>query len=82
MMDAKTTDVETMDGAAVRVRINGEDREVPAGLTVAGLLARLDLHPRMVVVERNCEILRREVLEDVAVEAGDSYELVHFVGGG
>jgi thiamine biosynthesis protein ThiS len=36
----------------------------------------------MVVVERNCDILRREVLDATAVEAGDSYELVHFVGGG
>ncbi|HEU4452585.1 MAG TPA: sulfur carrier protein ThiS [Longimicrobium sp.] len=74
--------VETMAAAAVRVRVNGEDREVPAGLTVAGLLAHLELHPRMVVVERNCEILRREALDATAVEDGDSYELVHFVGGG
>jgi thiamine biosynthesis protein ThiS len=74
--------VETMAAASVRVRVNGEDREVPAGLTVAGLLAHLELHPRMVVVERNCEILRRESLDATAVEDGDSYELVHFVGGG
>jgi len=74
--------LETIETAAVRVRINGEEREVPAGLTVAGLLAHLELHPRMVVVERNCDILRRESLDATAVEAGDSYELVHFVGGG
>ena len=74
--------VETMAAAAVRVRVNGEDREVPAGLTVAGLLAHLELHPRMVVVERNCEILRRESLDATPVEDGDAYELVHFVGGG
>ena len=74
--------VETTAAAAVRVRVNGEDREVPAGLTVAGLLAHLELHPRMVVVERNGDILRREALDATAVEDGDSYELVHFVGGG
>jgi sulfur carrier protein len=67
---------------AVKVRVNGDERDVPAGLTVAGLLEHLGLHPRMVVVERNGEILRRDGLEDVAVEAGDAYELVHFVGGG
>jgi sulfur carrier protein len=72
----------TTADAAVRVRVNGDEREVPAGLTVAGLLARLDLHPRMVVVERNGGILRHEALESTAVEPGDAYELVHFVGGG
>lgn len=67
---------------AVKVRVNGDERDVPAGLTVAGLLEHLGLHPRMVVVERNGDILRRDGLEGVAVEPGDAYELVHFVGGG
>lgn len=74
--------VEMSVGSAVRVRINGDEREVPAGLDVAGLLAHLGLHPRMVVVEKNCEILRREALEGTPVEEGDAFEVVHFVGGG
>jgi thiamine biosynthesis protein ThiS len=69
-------------GAAVTIRVNGDEREVPAGLTVSALLAHLGLHPRMVVVERNRSILRREALDGVDVEPGDCYELVHFVGGG
>ena len=68
--------------AAVSIRVNGDEREVPAGLSVAALLEHLGLHPRMVVVERNGEILRRDALDASAVEPGDSYELVHFVGGG
>ena len=71
-----------MTAAAVHVRVNGDEREVPAGLRVTGLLEHLGLHPRMVVVERNGDILRRDTLDDVGVEPGDSYELVHFVGGG
>ena len=74
--------LETTVADAVRVRVNGEEREVPAGLTVTGLLAHLELHPRMVVVERNGDILRKEALESTAVEGGDAFELVHFVGGG
>jgi thiamine biosynthesis protein ThiS len=66
----------------VPVRINGGLRDVPARLTVAELLGHLDLHPRMVVVERNGEILRRDALDATPVDAGDSLELVHFVGGG
>ena len=68
--------------AAVSIRVNGDEREVPAGLTVAALLEHLGLHPRMVVVERNGDILRRDALDASAVEPGDRYELVHFVGGG
>ena len=67
---------------AVSIVLNGERRSVGAGLTVAGLLRRLELHPGMVVVERNREILAREALRATPVEEGDRFEVVHFVGGG
>jgi sulfur carrier protein len=67
---------------AIGVRLNGEPREVPGGLTVEGLLHFLELQPRLVVVERNGEILRREAYAGVEVLPGDAFELVHFVGGG
>ena len=73
---------ELTTAAEIAIRVNGEAREVPAGLTVTGLLEHLGLHPRMVVVERNGDILRRDALAGHAVEPGDRYELVHFVGGG
>ena len=66
----------------VSIVLNGEARSVDAGLTVAGLLRKLDLAPGMVVVERNREILAREAAGATPVEEGDSLELVHFVGGG
>ncbi len=66
----------------IRVQVNGKEREVEAGLTVKGLLESLDLVPALVVVERNREILSRSRYDDVKVEAGDTLELVHFVGGG
>ncbi len=66
----------------VRITLNGEERGVPSGLTVRGLLAYLDLHEQLVVVERNREILRRSDYGEVSVMADDTIELVHFVGGG
>ena len=66
----------------IRVHLNGEDRDVPAGLTVRGLLESLALEPRLVVVERNREILSRTRYDEVQVREGDTLELVHFVGGG
>lgn len=66
----------------VRVRINGEERRIPRDRSVAELLERLELDPRAVVVEINREIVRREDVGDVVVEAGDRVEIVRFVGGG
>lgn len=68
--------------ASIRVQLNGKEREVPAGLTVKGLLESLGLEPRLVVVERNREILQRARYDEVRVGEGDRLELVHFVGGG
>ncbi len=66
----------------IQIRLNGEDREIPAGLDVRALLLELGLKPEMIVVEHNREILSRESYPDVAVSSGDTLELVHFVGGG
>jgi thiamine biosynthesis protein ThiS len=68
--------------SAIRVQLNGKEREVPAGLTVQGLLESLGLEPRLVVVERNREIIARARYGEVKVGEGDRLELVHFVGGG
>lgn len=63
--------------------VNGDPRDVPSGFTVASLLASLDLNPRLVVVERNGEILRdRDAFAHVELATGDTIEIVHFVGGG
>lgn len=67
---------------SITVQLNGDSREVPAGLTVEQLLKHLDLHPRLIVVERNGEIVRTSGYGEVDVESGDTLELVHFVGGG
>jgi thiamine biosynthesis protein ThiS len=66
----------------IRVRLNGQDREIEAGQTVEALLVSLELRPELVVVERNREILERGRYGQVPVEDGDTLEFVHFVGGG
>ncbi|MEJ2541705.1 MAG: sulfur carrier protein ThiS [Gemmatimonadota bacterium] len=66
----------------IRVRLNGQDREIEEEQTVQQLLLQLDLRPELVVVERNREILSRDRYPHVRVEDGDTLELVHFVGGG
>ena len=68
--------------SAVEVRLNGKLRQIPPRLSVRALLEHLGLQPGLVVVERNREILSRDDYGGVTVEAGDTLELVHFVGGG
>lgn len=64
------------------VTVNGESREIVSGTTVSGLLEGLGLHPRLIVVEHNREILDRTSFDATEVRPGDTIELVHFVGGG
>ena len=66
----------------ITITVNGEPREVPADLTLVGLLAHLAIDPRMVVVEHNRVIVRRTRLDEVTVGSGDQIEIVQFVGGG
>ena len=66
----------------IDVTVNGEARQIAAGHTVTSFLESLELNPALVVVERNREILDRDRYDRVGVEAGDTLELVHFVGGG
>ena len=66
----------------IEVTVNGDARTIEVGHTVTSFLESLELHPGLVVVERNKEILDRDEYDRVEVEAGDVLELVHFVGGG
>ena len=68
--------------STIAVQLNGKAREIPAGLSVTGLLESLELNPGLVVVELNREILNRSQYVDTMVAEGDTLELVHFVGGG
>ena len=71
----------SLDGSA-GVVINGEHRRVPAGTSLAQLVAEIGLDPLRVAVERNLEIVPRSTFDTLVVEDGDSFEIVHFVGGG
>jgi thiamine biosynthesis protein ThiS len=66
----------------IPVVINGEQRRVPAGVSVAHLLVHLGIAAARVAVERNLELLPRAHWEATSVAPGDRYEIVHLVGGG
>jgi thiamine biosynthesis protein ThiS len=64
------------------VTVNGERREIPDGLNIIALLEHLGMSNGRVAVERNLDILPRARWQETQVESNDSFEIVHFVGGG
>jgi thiamine biosynthesis protein ThiS len=66
----------------MRVLLNGEEREIPDGLTIWGLVEHLKLNPERIAVERNREVVPRAEWAAVRIQEGDRLEIVHFVGGG
>jgi len=66
----------------MKVRVNGEEREIADGLNLARLLEELQIRPGRVVVELNRSIVSRETHASTQLKEGDTLEIVHFVGGG
>jgi thiamine biosynthesis protein ThiS len=66
----------------VTIRVNGEALEIAGPVTISGLLANLTIDSRLVAVEHNLSIVKRDKYESVVVGEGDEIEIVNFVGGG
>ena len=71
----------SVDGS-LGIRVNGEHRRVPGGVSITEMLNEIGIDPAKVAVERNLAIVPRSAFAEVCVEDGDDYEVVHFVGGG
>ena len=64
------------------ITLNGEAYVLPGPLTIAELLARLDIDARRVAVERNLVVIKRDAYDRTEITQGDQIEIVNFVGGG
>ena len=67
---------------SVRVRVNGDERSLGAGTSIAGLLDALGVSTPRVAVERNRAIVPKATYDSTLLEEGDELEVVEFVGGG
>jgi thiamine biosynthesis protein ThiS len=66
----------------VNISLNGEQRQVPEGITVLGLLDILKIQPLRVAVELNMEILKKDRYGSTAIKEDDKIEVVSFMSGG
>ena len=66
----------------MKIQLNGDPYELPAPATLTDLLARLDIDPRRVAIERNFVVIKRALYGATEITEGDEIEIVNFVGGG
>ncbi len=64
------------------ITLNGDPYRIEAPISMAELLAKLEIDSRRVAIEHNLCILRRQFFSDTIVRNGDRVEIVNFVGGG
>ena len=68
--------------SAFRIVVNGENREVRAGQTIAGLVRTLELDPERLAIELDRRIVKRAAWTSTVLPDGARLEIVQFVGGG
>jgi sulfur carrier protein len=66
----------------MQLTVNGKPRDAADEATILTFLEASDIDPRIVAVERNGEIVKRERWSEVRLEPGDTLEIVRMVGGG
>lgn len=65
----------------MKVKVNGDPRDLPDGTTLRALAAQFKLTPEKVAIELNRRLVRAEKY-DTPLKEGDEVEIVTFVGGG
>jgi len=64
------------------IKLNGDPRVLPSPMTVLALLELLEIDPRIVAVEHNRVVVKRDRYADTLIADGAEVEIVAFVGGG
>jgi sulfur carrier protein len=67
---------------AMRVTVNGEATDLPAGTSVAGLIALLELEPRGIAVAVDGEVVTRRTWGERPLAAGERIEILSIAQGG
>ncbi|HKO61543.1 MAG TPA: sulfur carrier protein ThiS [Pyrinomonadaceae bacterium] len=66
----------------MHIQVNGEPRDVADETTLVQLVSLLKLKPEQIAIELNRSVVRRAQWPSTVLTAGDTVEIVHFVGGG
>lgn len=67
---------------AMRVKVNGQDAQLEAGMSLEHLLKSYRLKPEQVVIELNRKVPAKTAWAATYLQDGDEVEIVKFLGGG
>jgi thiamine biosynthesis protein ThiS len=66
----------------VKIFLNGEEKILATKMTVAELVAMLELDVKKIAVEKDLEIVNQDRFSATVIDEGSRIEIVHFIGGG
>ena len=66
----------------MELTVNGKKLKATDGATIITLLEELQINPLRVAVQLNQRIIKRELYERTALQAGDTLEIITFMAGG
>ena len=66
----------------MRVRVNGEDRDLPESVNLREYVVSLGVNMASIAVAVNGEVVKRDDLASGELAEGDAVEIVRAVGGG
>lgn len=66
----------------MQVTVNGDTLELDSGITVAGLLLKLNITSQAIAVELDREIIDKDKFDETELKPGSVVEIVQFMGGG
>jgi sulfur carrier protein len=66
----------------MQIYLNGEEKQIPEGMDMAGLIELLELTGQRIAVEVNAELVPRSTFPGHQLKADDQVEIIHAVGGG
>ena len=66
----------------MNITINGNNHMIEQIETIEDMLTQLGLGEKLVIVEQNRQIIDRTAYDQTVVRDNDTFEIVHFVGGG
>ena len=66
----------------MKIIINGNETEFEEKISVQGMLDALNNQSKMIVIEKNLEIVPKESFAQTYLKDGDNIEIISFVGGG
>ena len=66
----------------IQIQVNGTNRLLPEGSTLAQLLQSLELGERRLAIELNQRVIPRSEFDQRCLHPADRVEIVHAIGGG